>query len=121
MTIPSIDALLAQLRDSPATVQFDQVQQAIAAHYHYTPTAFDNGIGEDSVHNAAGQNEGSCRLFGFAQLQTLSEQQTLHCFGHFYREHVLGNPDGSDHANIRTFMRHGWAGIRFAGHALTPR
>jgi hypothetical protein len=116
-TIVTIDQLLQQLRAAPGTVQFDQVQQLIADHYHYTPTAFDNG----GVHNAAGQNEGSCRLFAFAQLQGLDERHTLHCFGHFYRDHVLGNPDGSDHANIRTFMRDGWGGIRFHGSALAPR
>jgi hypothetical protein len=121
MSRQAITALLTQLEERPETVQFDAVQQLIADHYHYRPTAFDNGIGADLVHNPAGQNEGSCRIFSFARAQGLNPQQTLHCFGHFYRERVLGNPDGSDHANIRTFMRHGWAGVRFAGEALRPR
>jgi hypothetical protein len=85
--------------------------------YDYTPTAFDNG----ELHNAAGQNEGSCRLFAFAQLQGLSQADTLALFGRFYRADVLQNPGGSDHGNIRNFMRQGWAGIRFEGVALTPR
>ncbi len=117
----AISRLLQQLQGAPAEIQFDQVQQLIAAHYDYTPCAFDNGVGDDCVHNAAGTNEGSCRLFAFARDRQLDEQQTLHCFGHFYRDHVLGNPAGSDHANIRTFMRHGWAGIRFHGEPLRAK
>ena len=117
----AIAQLREQLQSAPETVQFDQVQQTIAAHYHYTPSAFDNGAGDDNVHNGAGSNEGSCRLFAFARAQGFDARQTLHCFGHFYRDHVLGHPDGSDHANIRTFMRHGWDGIRFQREPLQPK
>lgn len=117
----AIARLRAQLDAAPESVQFDQVQQVVAAHFVYTPTAFDNGIDGDCVHNAAGTNEGSCRLFAFARNQGFDQQQTLHCFGHFYRDHVLGNPAGSDHANIRTFMRHGWDGIRFHGEPLQAK
>jgi len=56
----------------------------------------------------------------FGQLQGLSEQQTLACFGEHYRK-VLATPGETDHANIRTFMRHGWAGIRFDGAALQAK
>jgi hypothetical protein len=31
---------------------------------------------------------------------------------------VLDNPDGTDHANIRNFIRDGWAGIVFDGVVL---
>lgn len=96
---------------------FEDVQAYIQARYDYSPTAFDNGLGDDRARNAAGQNEGSCRLFAFASLEGLDEQDTLRCFGRHYR-HVLADPDGQDHANIRQFMRHGWAGIRFDGTAL---
>lgn len=125
VTNPSAAGATASLREqldtAPETVQFDQVQQIIAAHFIYTPSAFDNGIGSDCVHNAAGTNEGSCRLFAFARAQGFDQQQTLHCFGHFYRDHVLGNSSGSDHANIRTFIRHGWAGIHFHAEPLQAK
>lgn len=117
MTLPE---LLAQLRNAPETVAFSTVQAVIAAHYVYTPTRFTNGLGDDAVVNEAGTNEGSCRLFAFARLQGLGEAETLACFGHFYRDEVLGNPEGSSHANIRRFMRDGWAGIRYEGEALVP-
>ncbi len=100
---------------------FEDTIALIKARYDYTPTAFDNGLGEAAVHNAAGQNEGSCRIFAFAQLEGLSEADTLACFGRFYRVDVLQHPQGTDHGNIRMFMRQGWAGIRFQGQALTPK
>jgi len=34
---------------------------------------------------------------------------------------VLGNPQGTDHQNIRNFMKIGWIGIAFEGDALKPR
>jgi hypothetical protein len=34
---------------------------------------------------------------------------------------VLGHPDATDHQNIRQFMQHGWAGIRFNGEALQAK
>lgn len=99
---------------------FEDVQAYIQARYDYTPTAFDNGLGDDRARNAAGQNEGSCRLFAFASLEGLDEQDTLYCFGRHYR-HVLADAAGSDHANIRQFMRHGWAGVSFKGTPLRAR
>jgi hypothetical protein len=110
--------LLARLRRDPEAVEFEQVQDVIKSHYRYTASAFRNGVADDYVDNAAGSNEGSCRIFAFAKLHGLDKAQTLACFGRYYRNDVLGNPQGTDHANIRTFMRHGLEGISFAGVAL---
>jgi hypothetical protein len=85
--------------------------------YEFTPTAFTNG----ALANDAGQNNGSCKLFSFALLHGLSPQQTLNCFGAYYRDDVLKKPGGTDHQNIRNFMNSGWAGIQFNGSALTPK
>ena len=46
-------------------------------------------------------------------------EPTLACFGAFYTEDVLKNPDGTDHQNIRNFMKTGWDGIAFYGEPLT--
>ena len=108
---------LQRLRETPDQVEFTDTIAAIEAAYEYTPTAFANG----DVHNAAGQNGGSCKIFAFGRLQGLSERETLACFGRYYRDDVLGHPDAVDHANIRTFMRTGWSGIVFEGEALRPR
>ena len=86
----------------------------IAEHYHYTPTRFVNG----DVINEAGSNEGSCKLFYFAKLHGLTEAQTLGLFGDYYWKDVLEQPDGSNHANIRSFMQQGWPGIAYDGEAL---
>ena len=109
----TLDELLDALRNKPDTISFEQVMQIIQENFDFTPTRFANGLGDDMVVNEAGQNEGSCRIFAFAQLYDLTPEQTLSCFGQYYRNDVLQNPDGTDHANIRTFMRHGWEGIQF--------
>lgn len=115
----TVEQLLQKIRGEPEHISFEEVIATINQHYHYTPTRFRNGIGEGAVINEARQNEGSCRIFAFARLHCLTETETLACFGLFYREDVLGYPDGADHANIRNFMRDGWAGIQFDGDALT--
>ena len=116
----TIAELLQHIRNAPHALAFPDVIAAINAHYDYTPTQFSNGVGDDRFVNAAGSNEGSCRIFAFAQLQHLNEAETLACFGQFYRD-VLATPDATDHANIRTFMRHGWSGIYFEGIALRTK
>lgn len=112
-----IDAFLKKLNDTPASVTFDDTMATIEAAYTFTPARFTNG----DVVNEAGQNSGSCKLFAFAKLNHLSEQQTLACFGAYYRQDVLGNPNGSDHQNIRNFMRSGWAGVKFDSMPLQAR
>ena len=111
--------LLARLRRAEA--DFEDVLAFVNTRYDYTPTRFSNGLGTEPVVNEAGKNEGSCRLFALARLNRLSEDDTVLLFGRFYRDDVLKNPAGSDHANIRRFMQDGWAGIRFEGDALAPR
>jgi len=116
----NLDTLLNQLKTQPSSLDFATVIATIEAHYTYTPQTFSNGVGDDCVISPAGTNEGSCKVFAFGQLHELSEQQTLACFGEHYRK-VLATPEDSDHANIRSFMRHGWAGIRLEGEALRAK
>lgn len=116
-----MEALLNNLKQFPEQVGFDAVIDIINRHYRYTPTAFTNGLGNETLANTAGSNEGSCRIFAFAQLHQLSEAETLACFGRFYREEVLQNPDGDDHKNIRNFMKYGWQGIQFSGKVLSEK
>lgn len=105
----TIEEFLQHLVNSPQEVAFDDLMQLIEENYHYSPVRFTNG----NVVNEAGSNEGSCKLFAFAHLHALNEQQTLECFGRYYRDDVLQNPQGDDHANIRQFMLTGWSGIEF--------
>ncbi|MBU2925323.1 HopJ type III effector protein [Colwellia sp. 4_MG-2023] len=110
----SLSALLTQIKQQSATVEFEQVMQVIKDSYNYQPTSFTNG----ELVNQAGTNEGSCKIFYFAQLNELNQQQTLACFGRYYREDVLENPLGDDHGNIRNFIKTGWQGIKFDAIAL---
>jgi hypothetical protein len=109
------------LSSTPEKIEFDQVMQIIEENYIYTPTRFTNGHGDRQVINEAGSNEGSCKILAFAQLNNLDEKKTLACFGNYYREDVLAHPENTDHANIRNFIRYGWAGIQFDGTALTEK
>lgn len=106
--------LLAQLAAGEA--KFADVIQYIETRYTHTPTAFQNG----GQANAADQNQGSAKVFSFAQLNHLDHIQTLSLFAEHYAS-VLATPDATDHQNIRQFMIHGWAGISFDGTALTPK
>lgn len=117
----SFAKLIQKINNQPDSVSFNEVIGLINDNYLYTPTRFINGIATDQEVNEAGSNEGSCKIFAFAKLNGLDAQQTLACFGDYYRKDVLANPSGEDHANIRTFMRHGWAGITFDQDALSPK
>jgi hypothetical protein len=105
------------LNNDPDRLEFSDSIDVIDAMYDFNPVAFHNG----DVENAPGENNGSCKLFAFAQLQGFDEQQTLNCFGAYYRDDVLNNPDGDDHQNIRNFIKTGWSGIRFTDTALTKK
>ena len=102
-------------------VSFNETITVITENYVYIPTEFNNGLDENKLINAAGTNEGSCKIFSFAQINQLTPRQTLNLFGDFYRIDVLEEPDGSGHQNIRNFMQYGWKGISFSGQALKAK
>ena len=85
-----LEEFIAQVK-AGLKVSFQDSIAVIAAHYHYTPTRFVNG----SVVNAAGSNEGSCKLFYFAKLQGLTPEQTLALFGDYYWKDVLEHPEAT--------------------------
>jgi hypothetical protein len=111
----SLTAFLEKVKNTPNSITFPETIAVIEANYDFEPTAFENGL----QHNAANEKNGSCKLFAFAALQQLSPEATLACFGAFYTEDVLKNPEGTDHQNIPNFMKTGWDGIAFYGEALT--
>ncbi|MBM6551959.1 HopJ type III effector protein [Marinomonas ostreistagni] len=110
-------SLLQQLTQAPETVTFQDTIAVIDNEYEFTPSAFKNG--EQS--NQANENNGSCKILSFAQLHHLSEAQTPHLFGDFYRKDVLEHPEGTDHQNIRQFLIHGWDGVKFEQTALVAK
>ena len=112
-----LNDFLNKLKTTPENIAFADTIELIDYFYDFTPTSFKNA----ALVNDAGKNNGSCKLFAFAQLQQLSAQETLHCFGDYYRNDVLLNPLGSDHQNIRNFMVTGWTGIEYANNPLTAK
>ncbi len=116
----SLSEFLKQIKNNE-TVSFDQTIAIITENYIYQPTEFSNGLADNQLINAAGSNEGSCKIFAFAQLNKLNQQQTLNLFGDFYRLDVLEDPAGKGHQNIRNFMQYGWEGIHFKQPALTAK
>lgn len=109
--------ILEQLKNAPETIEFNEVIAYIDNYYDFTPTSFKNG----DINNESGQNNGSCKVFSFAKLHQVPKEQTLFLFGKFYREDVLKNPEGTDHANIRNFMKYGWEGMGFKDQALKKK
>ncbi|MBN3582985.1 HopJ type III effector protein [Algoriphagus aestuarii] len=109
--------LLEKIKQNPESISFPEVIAYIDSNFDFTPTQFNNG----SLLNEANQNNGSCKIFSFAQQESLSQEETLQLFGDYYRKDVLENPTGEDHQNIRNFIKHGWNGITFEGLALSKK
>lgn len=95
---------------------FADVIAFIDEKYSFTPTAFKNG----NQYNEAGQNNGSCKVFSFAKLNDLNQEETLQLFSEYYND-VLNTPEANDHQNIRNFMQFGWEGVSFEGEALLQK
>ncbi|CDZ96143.1 HopJ type III effector protein [Pseudomonas saudiphocaensis] len=87
---------------------FSETLAYIAGAYDYQPRRFTNG----SLENAAGENEGSCKILGLAILEGLTTEQALLAFGEHYRA-VLAEPEATDHRNIRALMQSGLSGVHF--------
>jgi hypothetical protein len=108
---------LEKLFVSPGSIDFEETMAVIDRYYEFSPSGFTNG----ALINEAGQNNGSCKLFAFARLHGLDQQQTLSCFGRYYRQDVLQHPDSQDHQNIRNFMKTGWGGLHFDAAPLNRK
>ncbi|OQP63108.1 HopJ type III effector protein [Niastella vici] len=109
-----LNSLIKRSKDN--SLPFKEVIEFIETYYQHQPAAFKNG----EVYNEATQNQGSAKVFTFAQLNNLSKEDTLYLFAEHYQS-VLNNPNGADHQNIRQFMIHGWPGVVFEGQALVAK
>jgi len=106
------EQLIKKIKEN--SVQFSDVIAHIENLYSHTPAAFTNG----TQRNEENQNQGSAKVFSFAKLNNLSEEDTLFLFAEHYQS-VLETPEANDHQNIRQFVLNGWAGITFDTIALT--
>lgn len=78
----------------------------IDEHYAYFEVPFSNG----DLKSKPNENVGSSKIFSFALLTRMDENACLGLFGEIARDL---SPTGSDHMNIRNFMRTGWSGVSF--------
>lgn len=106
-----------KLKTTPITIIFSETMAIIEGLYEFTPSAFKNG----SLQNSATENLGSCKVFAFALKQQLTKEEALACFGQYYFKDVLGNPNGTDHQNIRNFMQIGFEGLFFEQEVLVEK
>ena len=98
-------------------LKFEEVIEIIDTHYETGLIEFKNG----DIVNQQGENEGSAKVLSYAALSGMDKETTLKLWGQYYRD-VLKTPDGSDHQNIRNFMKYGWEGVPFEnGIALTRK
>jgi len=79
----------------------------IDKHYDYFAVPFSCG----EVVNPANTNTGSAKIFSFGLMTRMSKEQVLRLFGEVYRNL---SPNGSDHQNIRSFVKNGWPGVVFS-------
>ncbi|WP_159022191.1 HopJ type III effector protein [Formosa sp. L2A11] len=110
----TLDIFKEKVQNIPKSVVFSDTMDVIDTYYEFSKTAFTNG----DLHNNAGENSGSCKLFAFAKLQGFTKEETLACFGQFYYIDVLGDPEGNGHQNIRNFIKTGFEGLEFEGEPL---
>jgi len=104
-----------KLAINPTAITFSETMEVIDSRYSFIPTAYSNG----GIRNEVGQNSGSCKLFSFAIKEGFSKEETLACFGSYYFDEVLLEPEGTAHQNIRNFMKTGFEGLSFDGDPLT--
>ena len=64
----TLNDFLSLLKTDLINVQFAQTIATVEANYNYTPTSFKNG----DTQNEAGTNEGSCKIFAFAELTSIN-------------------------------------------------
>ncbi len=116
MAKTELTQFLEKLNQPTSVIRFVDSMALIDDLYDFSPCEFSNG----EQHNAANENNGSCKIFAFAQMHQLSQSHTLALFGQYYQD-VLTTPDEDDHQNIRQFMEHGWSGISFTAMPLSPK
>lgn len=109
----NLEQLINKIKTQPDQLLFEETMSVIDSNYDFTESEFTNG----NVLNKAGENSGSCKVLTFGQLNDLSKEHTLFCFGQYYRD-VLADPKGDSHQNIRQFMINGWEGVSFTQQAL---
>lgn len=98
-----------------AQVTLAESLKVIDDNYEYFAVPFKNG----DVENPANVNIGSAKIFSFGLMTKMDVDSVLRMFGEIYRDL---KPDGTDHANVRAFIKNGWSGVEFnSGLAIVSK
>jgi len=117
-TVPeACEVFNANLEMSGDDLTFEEVMEMIDEHYESALCEFQNG----DLTNKPGENQGSANVLSYAALAKFDDENTLKLWGQYYRD-VKNSPSGTDHQNIRNFIKTGWNGVKFDfGIALTRK
>jgi len=117
-TIPEACELFnANLEMGGDDITFEEVTELLDEHYESALCEFQNG----GLTNKPGENQGSANVLSYAALANLDDESTLKLWGQYYRD-VKNTPSGTDHQNIRNFIKTGWNGVTFEfGISLTRK
>lgn len=104
--VPPVAVAFAKKIKAGTDVNFAETLAFLDEHYQYFAVPFQNG----DQSNAANVNTGAAKIFSFGLMTKMSEKEVLTMFGEIYRDLT---PTGTDHANIRAFLKSGWKGVSF--------
>lgn len=114
---PPCELFNANLEMGGDDLKFEEFLEVCDEQYEYGLIEFKNG----DIVNGPGENDGSAKVLSYGALAGFDKEMTLKLWGQYYRD-VLASPDGTDHQNIRNFMKTGWDGVPFEnGVALTKK
>lgn len=105
---PDAKAFAERIKNGEKQKSFDEVIQFIDKHYTYFAVPFSCG----DVKSSANTNLGSAKVFSFALMTKMNVDATLRLFAEHY-DAVISTPNGTDHPNIRNFIKLGWSGVTF--------
>ena len=107
---------LKKLR-SGVKMNFSDFTILVDQEYEFSNVAFTN----NKLVNSKKENQSSAKVFCFGMMHSLSESETLRCFGEHYQS-VIDEPENhSSHLNIRSFISNGWKGVLINQSALKPK
>ena len=95
-------------------MNFSDLTNLIDQEYEFLNVAFKN----NDLINLKEENQGSAKVFCFGLMYSLSEEETIRCFGEHYQS-VIDEPENhNSHLNIRSFISNGWKGVLINQNAL---
>ena len=95
-------------------MNFSDLTNLIDQEYEFLNVAFKN----NDLINSKEENQGSAKVFCFGLMHSLSEEDTIRCFGEHYQSVIDEPKNNNSHLNIRSFRSNGWKGVLINQNAL---